>query len=61
LWHAVAVAFGDDDDGVVEEPVEDAGCGGVFGQEPVPGVEGPVAGDAEDSRFVGCGDEGEQQ
>ncbi len=59
--HAVALAFGDDDDGVVQEPVEHGGGGGVLGQEPAPGVEGPVAGDAEGASFVGGGDEPEQQ
>ena len=31
LFHAVGLAFGGDDDGVVEEPVEEADGGGVLG------------------------------
>src|SRR5580658_2103095 len=61
LPHAVGVAAGDDDAGVVEEPVEDAGGGGVLGQEPAPGLEGPVAGDAGGAAFAGGGDEAEQE
>jgi hypothetical protein len=61
LAHAVGVAAGDDDAGVVEQPVEQAGGGGVLGQEPAPLVEWPVAGDAEGAAFVGSGDEPEQQ
>src|SRR5436190_22875491 len=59
--HAVAVAFGDDDDGVVQEPVEEAGGGGVFGKEPAPGFERPVRGDGERAAFVGGGHEPEQE
>jgi len=33
----------------------------VFGEEPAPGLEGPVRSDAERAAFVGCGDEPEQQ
>jgi len=33
----------------------------VLGQEPAPLVEGPVAGDAQGTAFVGGGDEPEQQ
>lgn len=47
VCHAVGVAVGDDDGGVVQEPVEDAGGGGVFGEESSPLFEGPVAGDRE--------------
>ena len=61
LAHAVALAVGDDDVAVVEEPVEHADGGGVFGQEPAPGFEGPVGADAEAAAFVGGGDEAEQQ
>ncbi len=43
--HAVAVAGGDDDVGVVEEPVEHGGGGGGLGQEPSPFLERPVTGD----------------
>ena len=32
----------DHDVAVMEEPVERADGGGVFGQEPAPGLEGPV-------------------
>ena len=59
--HAVGVAVGDHDVGVVQEPVEQADRGGVFGQEPAPRFEGPVAGDAQGAAFVGGGDEPEQQ
>ncbi len=34
--HAVGLAVGDDDGGVVQEPVQDADGGGVFGQESAP-------------------------
>ena len=46
---------------VVQEPVEQADGGGVLGQEPAPGLEGPVGADAEGAAFVGGGDEPEQQ
>ena len=55
------VAVGDDDVAVVQEPVEQADGGGVFGQEPAPGLERPVRADAEGAAFVGGGDEPEQQ
>jgi hypothetical protein len=42
LAHAIGLTVGDDDVGVVQEPVEQADCGGVFGQEPAPLIEGPV-------------------
>ena len=45
----------------MEEPVQQADGGGVLGQEPAPGLEGPVAGDAEGSAFVGGRDHAEQQ
>ena len=61
LAHAVGVAVGDHDVGVVQEPVEQADRGGVFGQEPAPGLEGPVRGGAQGAAFVGGGDEPEQQ
>src|SRR5689334_16537054 len=61
LAHAVGLAVGNDDVGVVQEPVEQADRGGVFGEESAPGVEGPVAGDTEGAAFVGGGDEPEQQ
>ena len=61
LSHAVGLAVGDDDVAVVQEPVEQADGGGVFGQEPAPGFEGPVGADAEGAAFVGGGDEPEQQ
>ena len=51
----------DVDVGVVQEPVEQADGGGVFGQEPAPGFEGPVGGDSQGAAFVGGGDEPEQQ
>src|ERR1019366_1767634 len=59
--HAVGVAVGDDDVGVVQQPVEQADGGGVLGQEPAPLVEGPVAGGAHGAAFVGGGDDAEQQ
>jgi hypothetical protein len=34
--HPVGLAVGDDDGGVVQEPVQDAGRGGVFGKESAP-------------------------
>ena len=34
--HAERVTVGDDDAGMVQEPVQDAGRGGVLGQEPAP-------------------------
>src|SRR3954453_2141947 len=61
LLHSVGVAVGDDGVAVVQEPVEEADGGGVFGQEPAPGLEGPVRPDAERAAFVGGGDEPEQQ
>ena len=36
LLHAVGLAVGGDDDGVMEEPVEEADGGGVFWDEPGP-------------------------
>ena len=61
MFHAVAVADGDDDVAVVQEPVEHADGGGVLGQEPAPGLERPVRADAERAAFVGGGGEPEQQ
>jgi hypothetical protein len=46
---------------VVQQPVEHADSGGVFGQEPAPGLEWPVRPDPEGAAFVGGGDEPEQQ
>ena len=54
-------SVGDDDGGVVQEPVEDADCGGLFGQESAPLFEGPVRADGQGAAFVGAGDEPEQQ
>src|SRR6478609_3920217 len=59
--HAVGLAVGDDDGGVVQEPVQDADGGGVFGEEPSPLVERPVGGNGQAAAFVGGGDEPEQQ
>ncbi len=61
MHHPVGVAVGDHGVAVVQEPVEHADGGGVFGQEPTPGLEGPVGSDAEGSAFVGCGDEPEEE
>jgi len=46
---------------VVQEPVEEADGGSVFGEESAPFFEWPVAGDGEAAAFVGGGDELEQQ
>ena len=46
---------------MVKEPVEQADGGGVLGQEPAPGFEGPVAGDAQRAAFAGGRDHAEQQ
>jgi len=43
----VGLAVGDDDGGVVEEPVEEADGGGVFGKELAPVLGRPVRADAE--------------
>ena len=45
VFHAVGVAVGDDDGGVVQEPVEDADGGGLLGQEAAPLFERPVRAD----------------
>ena len=42
MFHAVAVAVGDHDVAVVQQPVEQADGGGVLGEEPAPGFEWPV-------------------
>ena len=54
-------SVGDDDGGVVQEPVQDADGGGLFGQESAPLFERPVRADGQGSAFVGAGDEPEQQ
>ena len=61
VFHAVGLAVGDGDGGVVQEPVQDADRGGSFAQEPAPLFEGPVGGDGQGAAFVGAGDETEQQ
>ena len=58
--HAVGLAVGDDDGGVVQQAVQDAGGGGVLGQEPAPLVECPVGGDRQGAALVGGRDEPEQ-
>jgi hypothetical protein len=45
---------------VVQESVEQADGGGVFGEESSPGFKGPVGADAVAAAFVGGGDEPEQ-
>jgi hypothetical protein len=60
LFHPVAVAVGDDGVAVVQQPVEQADGGGVFGREFAPVLEGPVRADGERAAFVGGGDEAEQ-
>jgi hypothetical protein len=59
VFHAVGLAVGDDDGGVVQEPVEDADGGGLLGQESAPLLERPVRSDGQGSAFVGAGDEAE--
>ena len=59
VFHAVGLAVGYDDGGVVQEPVQDADGGGLFGQESAPLFEGPVRGDGQGAAFVGAGDETE--
>ena len=61
VLHAVGLAVGDDDGGVVQEPVQDADGGGVLGQEPAPLLERPVRADGQGAAFVGAGNEPEQQ
>ena len=61
VFHAVGVAVGDDDGGVVQKPIEDADGGGLLGQEASPLFEGPVRPDGQGPSFVGAGDEPEQQ
>ena len=61
LAHAVGGAVGDDDGGVVEEPVEETDRGGVLGEELAPLLERPVRCDTEGPAFVGRGDEPEEQ
>jgi hypothetical protein len=46
---------------VVEEAVEETCGGGVLGQETAPGLERPVACDAEGAPFVGGRDKAEEQ
>ena len=46
---------------MVQQPVEHRDGGGVFGQEPAPVFERPVAADAEGAAFIAGGDESEQQ
>jgi len=46
---------------MVQEPVQQADGGGVFGQEAAPVLEGPVRGDRQRPTFVGGGHEAEQQ
>jgi hypothetical protein len=60
LSHAVGLAVGDNGVAVVQESVEQADGGGVFGEESSPGFKGPVGADAEAAAFVGGGDEPEQ-
>jgi hypothetical protein len=61
LAHPVGLAVGDDDVVVVQQPVQEADGGGVFGEEAAPLVEGPVGADGQGAAFVGGGDEAEQQ
>ena len=61
VLHAVGLAVGDDDGGVVQEAVEDADGGGLLWQESAPLLKGPVRADGQGSAFVGASDEPEQQ
>jgi site-specific DNA recombinase len=54
-------SLGSYDVAVVQEPVEQADGGGVFGQESAPRLEGPVGADAQSAAFIGGCDESEQQ
>ena len=45
VFHPVGLAVGDDHGGVMLEPVEYAGGGGVLGQEAAPLLERPMGGD----------------
>ena len=51
----------DHDDAVVDETVEQGNRGRLVGQEPAPFLEGPVAGDGDNSASIGDGDKAEQQ
>ena len=61
LLHAERLALGDDDDGVMEQAVQQRGGGALLGQEAPPLVERPVAGDAQARALVGGRDEAEEQ
>src|SRR5450759_5836078 len=59
--HPVGLSAGDHGGGVVQEPVQQADGGGVFGEESAPVFEGPVRGDGQGPAFVGGCDEAEEQ
>jgi hypothetical protein len=59
--HSERLTVGDDDTGVMQEPVQDAGGGGVLGQKPAPLLEGPMGGYGQGAAFVGGGHKPEQQ
>ena len=59
--HSERLAVGDDDTGVMQEPVQDAGGGGVLAQKPAPLLEGPMGGYGQGAAFVGGGNKPEQQ
>ena len=61
LTHSERLPLGDDDHAVVDETVEQAGGGGVLGQESSPVLEGEVRGDTEGPSLVGGSHETEQQ
>ena len=46
---------------MMQEPVQDAGGGGVLGQKPAPLLEGPMGGYGQGAAFVGGGNKPEQQ
>ena len=51
VLHAVGLAVGHDDRGVVQKPVEDADRGGLLGQESTPLLERPVRADGQGAAF----------
>ena len=59
--HAVGLTVGYDHGGVVQQAVEDAGRGGVLGQEAAPLLERPVGGHRKGAAFVASGHEAKQQ
>ena len=54
-------SLGGQDDGVVQQSIEEADCGGVFCQESAPVLERPVRADAQRPSFVGPGHHAEEE